>query len=374
MLALFIICGFVLGYTLGLYPLAMWALARWRGRPWRVPAPGAALPSISMIIPVYNEEKILREKIENCLRLDYPADRIEFIFALDGCTDSSEAIVTGGADPRVRLQAFAANRGKVAILNDVIPGVRSELIVISDASGMINPAGLRELVAPFADPEVGGAAGVYRVSREDRSQLDSAEHSYHGFEMKLRGWEGLVRTTLSGTGSLFAFRQAEFEPFPAGLINEDYVLSSRLALRGRRVVYVPGAQLVDRLSTRPAAVFRRRVRIAYGNWQQIRYLRELLNPARGFLFWVFVSHKLLRMLLPFVLVAFLVSSMALGSTVAWLMGAGALLLVAAGALGLLLDRFFRNFNPLSVVALVFINFVAVFVGTGKYIAGRKAAW
>ena len=374
MLAIFLISGAVLGYTLCLYPAMIRALARWRGRPWKQAGPGAALPSVSMVIPVFNEEKILGAKIANCLALDYPADRIEFIFALDGCTDASEAVVAAAGDPRIRLRSFAANRGKVAVLNDAIPAARGDLVVISDASGMVNPGGLRELVAPFADPEVGGAAGVYRVSREDRSQLDSAEHSYHGFEMKLRGWEGLFRTTLSGTGSLFAFRKAEFEPFPEGLINEDYVQPARLALRGRRVLYIPGAQLTDRLSTRPAAVFRRRVRIAYGNWQQIRYLRELLNPARGYLFWVFVSHKLLRMLLPFVLILFLVSSTVLGPWVAWPVGVGAAALVLAGAAGLWLDRHFRNFNPLSVVALIFINFVAVFVGTGKYIAGRKAAW
>ncbi|HOW96593.1 MAG TPA: glycosyltransferase family 2 protein [Kiritimatiellia bacterium] len=374
MLAIFLISGFVLGYTLCLYPVMIGALARWRGRPWMTIGPGAALPPVSMVIPVFNEERILGEKIANCLALDYPADRIEFIFALDGCTDASESVVAAVGDPRIRCRSFPVNRGKVAVLNDAIPAARGALVVISDASGMVNPGGLRELVAPFADPEVGGAAGVYRVSRADRSQLDSAEHSYHGFEMKLRGWEGLFRTTLSGTGSLFAFRKAEFEPFPAGLINEDYVQPARLALRGRRVLYIPGAQLVDRLSTRPAAVFRRRVRIAYGNWQQIRYLRGLLNPARGYLFWVFVSHKLLRMLLPFVLVLFLASSAVLGPWVAWSVGLGAAGLVLAGAAGLWLDRHFRNFNPLSVVALVFINIVAVFVGTGKYIAGRKAAW
>ena len=118
MLAIFLISGAVLGYTLCLYPAMIRALARWRGRPWKQVGPGAALPSVSMVIPVFNEEKILGAKIANCLALDYPADRIEFIFALDGCTDASEAVVAAAGDPRIRLRSFPANRGKVAVLND----------------------------------------------------------------------------------------------------------------------------------------------------------------------------------------------------------------------------------------------------------------
>ncbi len=374
LLTLFILSGAVLGYTLCLYPAMAWWLARTKGKPPRVSADDDTLPRISVIIPVYNEERILSRKVENCLESDYPADRVEFVFALDGCTDGSESALSVFKDSRIQVRVFRENRGKVAVLNDVIPALGGDIVVLSDASGMVNPGGLRALIRPFADPDVGGVAGVYRVHRDDRSELDSAEHSYHGFEMKLRSWEGLIRTTLSGTGSLFAFRKFDYEPFPEGLFNEDYYLPARLAIRGKRVVYTPEAQLSDHVSTQLPVVFRRRVRIAYGNWQQIRYLPELLNPSRGYLFWVFVSHKLLRMLMPFVMILFVLSGAALGPIIFRVVVAAAVALAVAGGLGLLLDRYFRNFNPLSVIALIMLNFLAVFVGTGKFLAGRKTKW
>lgn len=374
MWTMFILSGAVLAYTLCLYPAIVWWLARTRGKPPRLSGDDETLPRISVIIPVFNEERILPRKVANCLECDYPADRVEFVFALDGCSDGSEAALTAFKDSRIRVRAFRENRGKVAVLNDVIPMLNGDIIVISDASGMVNPSGLRALVRPFADPDVGGMAGVYRVQRDDRTELDSAEHSYHGFEMKLRSWEGLIRTTLSGTGSLFAFRKVDFEPFPDGLFNEDYYLPARIAIRGKRVLYTPEAQLSDHVSTQWRVVFRRRVRIAYGNWQQIRYLPELLDPSRGYLFWVFVSHKLLRMLMPFVMILFVLSGAALGPVIFRVVMAGAVALALAGGLGLLLDRYFRNFNPLSVIALIMINILAVFVGTGKFLAGRKTKW
>lgn len=372
-MAILLLCGGAIVYTLAVFPLAIWALARWRSRPPKA-STSSEPPFISVIIPVFNEAGILMEKLENCLALDYPADRIEFVFALDGCTDGSETVFAAVRDPRVRARLFPVNRGKVAVLNDIVPEARGEIVALSDASGMINPAGLREVASLFADPEVGGVSGIYQVRRDSGTELDSAEHSYLGLEMKLRYWEGLYRTSLSGTGSLFAFRKADFQPFPAGLINDDFVLPASLALRGRRIVYAPGARVLDRLSTPLRAVFRRRVRIAYGNWQQLGPLRGLLNPARGYLFWVFLSHKLMRTWLPFIVMLFLASSAVFGAAVfAGVMGAF-LLLLLAGALGLWLDRHFSRWNPLGLLALIFINFAAVFVGTAKFIAGRRTAW
>lgn len=372
--AIFTLSAAALAYGLVLYPLWIAAWARLRGRPWRMAKPDEPVPFVSFIVPVYNEEAVLAAKIENCLALDYPADRIEFIFALDGCTDRSFEIVTAARDPRIRVLSFPVNRGKAALLNDVIAGARGEIVVLSDASARVNPPALRELVAPFADPEVAAVSGVYRVGRAERTALDSAEHSYLGFEMRLRIWEALARTTLSGTGALLAFRKEEFEPYPPGLINDDYVLPARLALRGRRVVCAPRAHVTELASTRPAAVFRRRVRIAYGNWQQLAVLKPLLNPRRGFVSWVFLSHKMFRMLMPFFVLALVGSAMmwddALAQWLGWALCAAATL----GAVGLALDRWFPDFNPLSVFALLFIHFAAVFVGTARYLLGRRVSW
>lgn len=371
MTIVFSLCVLLSVYAFVLYPALLFVLSR---RPRPTAARDDHLPPVSVLVPVYNEEATVEAKLQNCLELDYPADRLEIVFASDGSTDRTASILRSRADPRVRVIECPQNRGKTAVLAETIPQLKGEVVVLTDATGMLNAAAIRKMVRHFADPEVGGVCGFYRILREGRTRLDSAESSYHGVEMLLRFWEGRIRTTLSGTGALCAIRKADYRPLPPHIINEDYVLTSRIALSGKRVVYDPAAQIADRLSTSPAHVFRRRVRIAYGNWQQVVHLKALLNPARGYLSWIFYSHKLLRMLMPLVLILLVASSLGLPQAVWAPVVAGLGALAVLGLAGLVLDRVMKDANPLSVVVLVFLNFAAVIVGTFKYLAGRPVKW
>lgn len=367
----FSLCLFLVGYAFALYPALLFLLSR-RAKP--TAKKDDYLPAVSVLVPVFNEERTVEAKLGNCLELDYPADRLEIVFASDGSTDRTASILKENADPRIRVIEYPRNRGKASVLNETIPQLKGEVVILTDATGLLNAAAVKNLARHFADPEVGCVCGFYRIIREGRTRMDSAESSYHGVEMLLRLWEGQIRSTLSGTGALCALRRADHQPLPPDVINEDYVLPARIALAGKRVVYDPEARIADRISTSPAHVFRRRVRIAYGNWQQVAHLKGLLNPARGYLSWVFYSHKLLRMLMPFVLLLLLASSFALPPAV-WIpviAGLGALVTLGLG--GLVLDRVMKDANPLSVVVLVFFNFAAVLVGTFKYLAGRTVKW
>jgi len=361
----------LLTYIFLLYPVAVYLLARWMPR---VHGLGDELPYVSLCIPIYNEEAILDEKITNALALDYPADKLEIVFASDGSTDRSVEILRHCQNPRIRIFAFSVNRGKAAVLNEVVPQLRGEVVLLSDASGILDPSALRKVVRHFHDSRIGAVFGIYHIFKEGRTRMDSAESTYHGFEMQLRLWEGRFRTTLSGTGALCAFRKTEFEALPVGIINEDYVLPARIALKGKRVIYEPQAHVWDRISTSLPHVFRRRVRIAYGNWQQLTYLRTLLDPRQGYLFWIFVSHKVLRMFLPLVLLVTLLSSTVLGPTVFNLLISGTAALLILSVLGLLLDDWFQERNPLGFVALIFLNVLAVMVGSYRYLTQDAVRW
>ncbi|MCZ6704565.1 MAG: glycosyltransferase family 2 protein [Bacteroidetes bacterium] len=369
--AIFWISGALLTYTFVVYPLAICLLSRFgqkvlpRVDHW---------PHVSLLVPVYNEENVIGEKLKNCLELDYPPDRLEIVFASDGSTDRTVEILQTCIDPRVRILDYQKNRGKAAVLNETIPGLHGDIVLLTDASGILNKSALRTIVPLFHDHSVGCVCGMYHILKEGRTQVDSAESSYHGFEMQLRLWEGIVWTTLSGTGALTAVRRDEYEALPLGVINEDYIIPSRVALRGKRVIYAPDAHIFDRISTSLRDVYRRRVRIAYGNWQQVAHLRALLNPFRGYLSWVFYSHKILRMAMPFLVVLLFASSFWLSPWIYWssLLGFCALLLLGIG--GLVFDRFIKGHNPFGFIVLVYFNCVAVFIGTFKYFAGCKVKW
>ena len=362
----------LLVYVFALYPSLIFLLSRVRAR--SRPDPPDPLPFVTVLIPVYNEEEVVEEKLANTLALDYPADRLEILFASDGSTDRSVARLRARSDSRVTVIDYPGNRGKVAVLNETVPHTKGDILLLTDASGMLTPETLQAVVRHFPDPDVGCVCGIYHIFQEGRTRLDSAEHSYLRFEMLLRMWEGRFRTTLSGTGALCAIRKSDYQPLPEGAINEDYILPARIALSGKRVLYEPDAHIYDRISTSVAEVFRRRIRIAYGNWQQLGYLKALLHPSHPYLAWVYVSHKLLRMALPYLLIGLWMSSYGIDPRLFWVSSAGLVMLLVGGLAGLGLDRWFKAYNPLSVIALIFLNGAAVFVGTAKFLSGRPAEW
>lgn len=370
-LVVFCVSACLIVYTLFVYPGLIYIVSRF-ARP--VKQDPQYMPSISVLVPVYNEGKVIREKIENCLALDYPADRLEIVFASDGSTDRSVEILRTFADRRIKVFEYPKNRGKAQVLNETIGQLKGEIVVLSDASGILQKPVLRVIGPLFRDPSVGCVGGIYHIFKEGRTHVDSAESSYHGFEMQLRLWEGMVWSTLSGTGALCAIRRADYESLPERVINEDYIIPSRIALRGKRVIYDTRIHVFDRIFTSLHDVYRRRVRIAYGNWQQLHYLKSLLNPLNGYLAWVFYSHKLLRMALPYLLVAAVGTSYAMSPWLCLGLVSGLGGVLGLGLLGLALDRYFSGHNPLGFISVVFFNCLAVFVGTFKYITGSQVRW
>ena len=143
------------------YPVALRALVMWRSRPTR--RDDEFLPTVSLIIAAHNEEKVLREKLENSLSLDYPSDRLEIVVASDGSTDATNSIARGYAGRGVVLHEISPRGGKTRALNLAIPKSQGEILVLSDANTMYRPNAIRKLVRHFADPTVGAVSGDVRL-------------------------------------------------------------------------------------------------------------------------------------------------------------------------------------------------------------------
>ena len=368
----FVLMLLVLVYTFFLYPLIVWIWSRFS---IEISRDSKFLPSITVLIPVYNEQLVIQEKLDNCLSLEYPKERIMFVFASDGSKDQTVEILRQCSDSRVQIFDYSENRGKAVVLNEAVQQLRSDLVILSDASGILDSQAILVLASYFNDENVGAVCGMYHIFKEGRTRVDAAESSYHGFEMLLRMWEGRIWSTLSGTGSLCAIRRSDYQALPEQVINDDYILPAKIALSGKRVVYSPDAHVYDRISTSLAAVYRRRVRIAFGNWQQIGHLKLLLNAFhRPYLSWVYYSHKLLRLALPFVLILLFISSFSQAQWIYATFSLAAVTLILLGWLGLMLDPYMRGKNPLGFILLIFFNNVAVIVGTFKFLARRQIQW
>lgn len=316
-------------YTYVGYPLVLIALRLFVRRPV---ARRAIEPFVSVLVPAYNEAHVIADKIRNVLAIDYPAGQYELVVACDGPSDGTAEIARSMADGhRVRAITFEQNRGKLHVLNDVVPQLKGEIVAFSDASSMLERGALRALVASFADPKVGAVSGIYGVQKTDAAHLGRQEDFYWTYETFLKKQEAALGSILGCHGSLYAIRR-ELYPFPReDAINDDYVIPLRIVQKGYRVAYEPAA--VAREEAHEMGGFGRRVRIMAGNVQQLREIVPLLWPPRPMPLFFFLSHKAARLLVPAALIVAALTNLMLLSQPLYKF-LGALQLVFYGLVGL----------------------------------------
>lgn len=281
------------GYVLGVYavfPVALAAACRWRPRPLRLTGPLPA--SVSVVIAAHDEARSIGDKLDDLAAQRFgSAPALEVIVASDGSTDETVAIAERHPLRPVVLDLPRA--GKAAALNHAAARVTGEVVVFTDANSRLGPDALERLLAPFADPEVGGVAGDQRYERRP-SGTASSERRYWSLERSLKRWESCIGSVVSSTGALHAVRRDLVEPVP-GDVTDDFFLSTGVVCRGRRLVVAPEAVAREIPNERAGAEYRRRVRIITRGLTAIRRRRELLDPrAHGRYSIVLLVHKIAR--------------------------------------------------------------------------------
>jgi len=266
------------------------------------------------VIAVRNEATTIRKRLDNLLAADYPADRIQIVVASDGSTDATADILAsyGGQVDIVLLPAG----GKACALNAGVAAARHGVLVFADARQTFAPDALRSLVAPMADPRVGGVSGELLLDCESgggTSTISEGVGLYWRYEKWLRRHESTVGSILGSTGAIYALRRDLWRPLPADTILDDVVAPMRAVLSGARVVFEGTARAYDRVSDGASSEFRRKTRTLAGNYQLLRLQPRLLVPFANPVWLQFVSHKLGRLVVPYALCALLVSSAALAA-------------------------------------------------------------
>jgi|HubBroStandDraft_1064217.scaffolds.fasta_scaffold00021_102 lipopolysaccharide/colanic/teichoic acid biosynthesis glycosyltransferase len=294
---------FLLIYHHLIYP-ALLRLAQARAAP---PAPVArlpseALPKFTIVVPAFNEAAVIAGKVENIAALDYPAERLDIVIACDGCIDDTVAIArrTAACHPAntFLILDHAANRGKVAVLNEVLSLIDHGIICLTDASALLGPDALQIAAADFADPKIGVVAATYRFATEGIA----GEAAYWRYQTAVKLGESALGGVIGVHGAGYFFRASLFEPLPPDTINDDFVLPMGIVARGHRALYDPRIVATELEVATPELELRRRRRIAAGNMQQLLRLGRLLLPHRGGVAFCFASGKALRVLSPFLMV------------------------------------------------------------------------
>jgi cellulose synthase/poly-beta-1,6-N-acetylglucosamine synthase-like glycosyltransferase len=314
--ALFLLSVGFCAYTLFGYPLLLALLARWRARPVRK----AAWPAtVSVILPVHNGERWIAAKLESILALNYPGELVEILVVSDGSTDATARIV-GGFTDRARIEFLALPRGgKAAALNAALGRAGGEILFFTDVRQQLHPDSLANLVACFADPQVGVASGEL-VIREGAGSEEASVGLYWKYEKWIRKQLSRLDSVMGATGCIYAMRRELARPLPVGVLNDDMYLPLVAFFRGYRVILDDGALAFDR-PTPLVAEFARKVRTLAGVYQIVGYFPALLGPRNRM--WIhFISHKLARLVMPWAIITAAVASFGLPAPwKGWAMGA-----------------------------------------------------
>jgi glycosyltransferase involved in cell wall biosynthesis len=290
----------LVGYTYLAFPVLVLLRARLRPRPHRS-AP--VTPSVSIVIAARNEAASIAAKIENLRALDYPPDRLQVVIACDGCDDGTDAIARASGDDRVRVLSLQ-RVGKADALNAAVREATGDVLVFSDANSQYAPDAVRALVAPFADPEVGGVAGDQRyLAGGGEAAVAGGERKYWDLDRMLKTAESLGGNVISATGAIYAVRRELFVPVPSG-VTDDFATSTAVIAQGRRLVFAPDAVALEPVGRSGEIEFERKVRVMTRGLNAVIARRELLDPRRhGFYSLQLVSHKVLRRLMAVPLLA-----------------------------------------------------------------------
>jgi cellulose synthase/poly-beta-1,6-N-acetylglucosamine synthase-like glycosyltransferase len=266
-------------------------------------------PYISFVITVYNEEKRIRQKIENTLSLAYPRDKIEIIVVSDGSTDQTDDIVRTYQNQGVRLLRIPERHGKHFGQGQGIHAARNDLIILTDATTFLQQDSLLKIARNFADPSVGCVSGEDRFMNADSSA--SGEGLYVKYEMELRGLEGLVGSLVGVSGCFYAVRKKLCSNWIDNM-SSDFYIPIIAHMNGFRTVLDRDAIGVYNIPDDPRKEFDRKVRTVVHGLEVLFKFRGILNPFRyGFYAGQMISHKLLRWLVPFFLLLLFVANLLL---------------------------------------------------------------
>lgn len=376
MTILFWIFFLLIVYTYAGYPLGLLLLSRWRKKPVNK---GHCEPRVSIILSAFNEEKAIEAKLLNLLDIDYPEDKIEILVGSDGASDRTDEIISRVRSPRVRFFRFVANLGKPHVLNALIEEARGEILVFTDARQEFDRKSVRMLVRNFHDPAVGCVSGELFFKADECSvgRIEKGMDAYWRYEKFLRKKESEIGSMLGATGAIYAARKEIFPKLPEDILVDDLYAPLEMVSRGYRAVFDSEAHAYDRPSQKSAEEFKRKVRTLAGNYQILVRLPNLLNPGRSPVAWQLISHKVLRLAVPFLLIGLLtVNLFLINSTFYRIVFLGQIAFYGLAALEGFLERkrFWKKGLGYLPYMFCLLNYCAL-MGFVRFASGKhKAAW
>lgn len=367
-----ICCIAVAAYHYIGYPLMMISISKIRNMP-EIPLPG--LRSVSIVIAAYNEESVIRSKLDNALSLDYPQDMVEIIVVADGSTDETPIIVSEYADRGVRCLFETARRGKSHALNRAVATANNEVLLFSDANNALSRDTIQYLIKALSAERVGGVSGAKRIIENQERAASIGDGLYWRYESFIKHAESHLGGTVAADGEIFAMWKNLYRSIPEDVINDDAFLTLAIVEQGQILAYEPSASATEEASISIMDDFRVKVRMIAGGFQFINRYWSIVIRHKLFAF-KFISHKLLRWVMPIFLITLIVVSIAQYEKWPY-----PLLLIAQATfygmavIGMLAPRLRQSTKILYIPFYFTVMNIAALIGLTKFIRGKQTvAW
>jgi len=336
-------------------------------------------PSVTLLITAYNEERDIVRKLDNATGLDYPAAKFEVLVASDGSTDATDRIVTDYArtHSQVRLVRVEGRVGKTETQNQAVLAAAGEIIVFSDATTTYREDAIRKIVRNYADPRVGAVSGKYLYETEGGSTMGVATILFWNYENLIKSRQTGIRTITGCCGCIYSVRRQCYVPLPPMIIS-DLVEPLKIIEQGYRIVFEPEANAYETTTEGVGDEFRMRVRVITRGMTGLCYMKRLFNPFKyPFVAFQLFSHKVLRWLVPPLLVLLFLASLALaGSGAIYLVAlSGQLLFYILALSGLILEKLGFKVRVLAPFVYFCVVNLASLVSLYNLLRGeRKVVW
>lgn len=373
LLSIFITCSvlFILNYFL--YPAFVILLSKMKHSPQTGSADKETNTSVSFIIAAYNEEKVIRKKLENCLEIDYPEALFEIIVVSDGSNDTTPDIVNEFKDKGIISLHEDARKGKSNALNRAVNIATGEIIIFSDANNDYKQDAVKQLVSSFQLAEVGCVTGSKKIYASSDRQSSQGDGLYWRYESQIKRAESSLGSITAADGEILALRKSLYEPIDPILINDDASITFNILKKGYRVIYNPDAIAYEEASRDIVDDFHVKVRMTTGGMQTLfTQAAYIFNPFRVYN-WAFFLHKTLRWLAPwFLLCIFMSNLLLINEPVMLVFFTAQVAFYSLAWLGWR-KRSAENISSVLYIPMYFVVMnAALFLGTCKFFVGKKS--
>lgn len=304
---IFFLSLFLLFHSYVLFPIVLKILARNKSQNKLSYAKTDDLPTVNILLAVFNEELVIEEKIKSTFNTSYPLHKIKFLIGSDASTDKTNEIIEKYQHQfPIHLEIFPGRTGKSGIINKLAELANAEIFILTDANVFFNEETIYELVKHYKNDEIAQVGGNIINPIVKKDGISFQEKSYLSRENLIKFQEGVVWGCMIGAfGGCYSIRAKNYVPVPKNFLMDDFYISMSVFEKGKKAINELDAQCIEDVSNKIEEEFRRKVRISAGNFQNLNRYKGLLWPPYTGLAFSFASHKVFRWYGPlFLIVAF----------------------------------------------------------------------